>query len=128
MTIIDIFRIRGIRWLFSCHRGASSREEEGGERGWKTGVSPSFESILFFFFSFLFFSPFFFLFFLLSLPLPLPFAILLVCEAIHARMVTNDGGGGVKMEKVEVAAMRSVEMIRTVEQVGGRAIEIFAGN
>lgn len=43
-------------------------------------------------------------------------------------MVTNDGGGGVKMEKVEVAAMRSVEMIRTVEQVGGRAIEIFAGN
>lgn len=81
----------------------------------------------FFLFFFSFFS-FFFFFFLLSLPLPLPFAILLVCEAIHARMVTNDGGGGVKMEKVEVAAMRSVEMIRTVEQVGGRAIEIFAGN
>lgn len=32
------------------------------------------------------------------------------------------------MGKAEVAAMRSVEMIRTVEQVGGRGIEIFAGN
>lgn len=128
MTIIDIFRIRGIRWLFSCHRRASSREEKGGEReGGKRAFRRPSNRYFFSFFLFFFFL-LFFPFFLLSLPLPLPFAILLVCEAIHARMVTNDGGGGVKMEKVEVAAMRSVEMIRTVEQVGGRAIEIFAGN
>lgn len=82
-------------------QGASGRKKG---RGWKTGVSPFFESILFSSFFFFFFSP--------SL-----FAILLVSEAIHARMVTNEWSGGVKVEKVE-AAMRSVEMIRTVEQVG----------
>lgn len=101
MTIIDISRIRGNGGTFFATGG---KWEEEGERVENGRFAVLRIDTFFFFFFFFFFSP--------SL-----FAILLVSEAIHARMVTNEWSGGVKVEKVQ-AAMRSVEMIRTVEQVG----------
>ena len=111
MTIIDIYS-RDMLPLFL---------PQGGK--WEGGKIARFTVLridtFFFSLSFLFFS-FFFYFYSSS---SLRFAI--VSDETRAHGTRNDR---VKMGKAEVAAMRSVEMIRTVEQVGGRGIEIFAGN
>lgn len=107
MTIIDIYS-RDMLPLFL---------PQGGKwKGQKIGRFAVLRIDTFFSLSFPFFSFFFFYFYSSSV---------LRGDGTRAHGTRNDG---VKMGKAEVAAMRSVEMIRTVEQVGGRGIEIFAGN
>lgn len=109
MTIIDIYSRDTLPLL------ATEGQVGGREIEWKTMFRRPSNRYFFFLFLFLF-SSFFFYFYSSSV---------LRGDGTRAHGTRNDG---VKMGKVEVAAMRSVEMIRTVEQVGGRGIEIFAGN